>query len=257
MERNSEEKSDKYRVNLGVWQPKIGRSFAIWQFGRTFGFPKDENSVHSFWIWHISHIHASFLVHGVQYCWMEWQQHISFRDGVFLPHECICDCLTSWKWGVPFNRVCHIPCFVVFRSPVMILWMGDLLPLHDCNCSISDHKPDLLLPVYQFLFVVVYRDADCSSHWCPPLFRERVTWTTHSSTSHPLHRVHLTKEASHPLGTLDRLQHHHVHVRILRSWTDWVCVIVWETKNGEGKETNERRRSRCRVEMRMHRLRLK
>ena len=44
MERNSEEKSDKYRVNLGVWQPKIGRSFAIWQFGRTFGFPKDENS---------------------------------------------------------------------------------------------------------------------------------------------------------------------------------------------------------------------
>ena len=43
MERNSEEKSDKYRVNLGVWQPKIGRSFAIWQFGRTFGFPKDEN----------------------------------------------------------------------------------------------------------------------------------------------------------------------------------------------------------------------
>lgn len=45
MERNSEEKSDKYRVNLGVWQPKIGRSFAIWQFGRTFGFPKDENNV--------------------------------------------------------------------------------------------------------------------------------------------------------------------------------------------------------------------
>ena len=44
MERNSEEKSDKYRVNLGVWQPKFGRSFAIWQFGRTFGFPKDENS---------------------------------------------------------------------------------------------------------------------------------------------------------------------------------------------------------------------
>ena len=44
MERNSEEKSDKNRVNLGVWQPKIGRSFAIWQFGRTFGFPKDENS---------------------------------------------------------------------------------------------------------------------------------------------------------------------------------------------------------------------
>ena len=44
MERNSEEKSDKYRVNLGVWQQKFGRSFAIWQFGRTFGFPKDENS---------------------------------------------------------------------------------------------------------------------------------------------------------------------------------------------------------------------
>lgn len=43
MERNSEEESDKNRVNLGVWQPIIGRSFAIWQFGRTFGFPKDEN----------------------------------------------------------------------------------------------------------------------------------------------------------------------------------------------------------------------
>ena len=34
--------------------------------------------------------------------------------------------------------------------------MRDLLPLQNCNCSIPDPKPDLLLPLYQFLFVVVY-----------------------------------------------------------------------------------------------------
>ena len=39
----------------------------------------------------------------------------------------------------------------------MILWIQDLLPLQNCNCSLPDPKPDLLLPVYQFLFVVVYR----------------------------------------------------------------------------------------------------
>ena len=42
-EKTSSEGSDKRRVNLGVWAPKFGRSFAIWQFGRTFGFPKSEN----------------------------------------------------------------------------------------------------------------------------------------------------------------------------------------------------------------------
>ena len=99
--------------------------------------------------------------------------------------------------------------------------------------------------------------------WCK-LFESLISftspWTNHWNNSFipfaPFPPCTLIEEASHLLGTLDRLQHHHMHVRILRSWTDWVCVIVWETKNGEGKETNERRRSRCRVEMRMHRLRL-
>ena len=35
--------------------------------------------------------------------------------------------------------------------------MRGLLPLQNCNCTVPDHKPDLLLPVYQFLFVGVYR----------------------------------------------------------------------------------------------------
>ena len=35
--------------------------------------------------------------------------------------------------------------------------MGVLLPLQSCNWSALHPKPDLLLPVYQFLFVVVYR----------------------------------------------------------------------------------------------------
>ena len=50
-EKTSSEGSDKRRVNLGVWAPKFGRSFAIWQFGRTFGFPKSENyeKQHSHW----------------------------------------------------------------------------------------------------------------------------------------------------------------------------------------------------------------
>ena len=35
--------------------------------------------------------------------------------------------------------------------------MGVLLPLQNCNYTVYDPKPDLLLPVYQFLFVGVYR----------------------------------------------------------------------------------------------------
>ena len=112
----------------------------------------------------------------------------------------------------------------MFRSIVCVLflalsysrvpWLRCLLPLQDCSCSIPDPKPDLLLPVYQFLFVVVYCDANCSSHWYPSLSHERVTERTHSSSSHPLHRIRLTEEASHP--TLQ----HHMHVRILLSWSD-------------------------------------
>ena len=151
---------------------------------------------------------------------MGWQQHISFRDGVFLSHECLFYNLTSWNCDVPFIPVCPIPCFVVFWSSVMLPWLGDLLPLQNCNCSIPDPKPDLLLLVCQFCFVVVYCDANCSSRWCPSLPHEQATETTHSSPSHPLHRVRLTDEAPHPLGALDPLQHHHVHVRILRSWID-------------------------------------
>ena len=36
-ENNTREGNDENRVDLGVWQQKFGRSFAIWQFGRTFG----------------------------------------------------------------------------------------------------------------------------------------------------------------------------------------------------------------------------
>ena len=79
--------------------------------------------------------------------------------------------------------------------------MGDLLPLHDCNCSISDHKPDLLLPVYQFLFVVAYR--------VPVMMQTaRVIDILHFPMSEPL------EQRIHPLRTLSTvyasLKKHHI-----------------------------------------------
>ena len=67
--------------------------------------------------------------------------------------------------------------------------MGDLLPLQNCNCSIPDPKPDLLLPVYQFLFVVVY---------CVPVMMQtaRVIDVLHFPVNEPL------EERIHPLRTL-------------------------------------------------------
>ena len=67
--------------------------------------------------------------------------------------------------------------------------MGDLLPPHDCSWSIPDPKPDLLLPVCQFLFVVVY---------CVPIMMQtvRVIDVLHFPMNKPL------EELIHPLRTL-------------------------------------------------------
>ena len=67
--------------------------------------------------------------------------------------------------------------------------MGVLLPLQNCNWSIPDPKPDLLLPVYQFLFVVVY---------CVPVMMHtvRVIDVLHFPVNKPL------EERIHPLRTL-------------------------------------------------------
>ena len=67
--------------------------------------------------------------------------------------------------------------------------MRDLLPLQNCNCSIPDPKPDLLLPVYQFLFIVVY---------CVPVMMQtvQVIDILHFPVNEPLERL------IHPLRTL-------------------------------------------------------
>ena len=67
--------------------------------------------------------------------------------------------------------------------------MRVLLPLQNCNWSISDPKPDLLLPVYQFLFVVVYRVSVMMQ-------TARVIDVLHFPVNEPL------EERIHPLRTL-------------------------------------------------------
>ena len=73
--------------------------------------------------------------------------------------------------------------------------MGDLLPLQNCNYTVYDPKPDLLLPVYQFLFVVVYRVLVMMQ-------TVRVIDVLHFPVNEPL------EERIHPLRTLSTVYSH-------------------------------------------------
>ena len=73
--------------------------------------------------------------------------------------------------------------------------MGDLLPLQNCNWSIPDPKPGLLLPVYPFLVVVVYRVSVVMQ-------TVRVIDVLHFPVNEPL------EERIHPLLTLSTVYSH-------------------------------------------------
>ena len=87
--------------------------------------------------------------------------------------------------------------------------------------------------------------------WCKlfkPLMSSTSPWTSHWNNSFihfaPSPPCTLTEEALYPLGASNPLQYHPVHVRIPRSWTDWVCVCdrvrnkEWRRKGNEW-ETQE------------------